>query len=89
MPDGSGGAIMAIDSRRKNIVWRILDEQGKFYPSSYGGAQLAVLMDIRDELQRLNALLHCHNFQQLPHVLKRIDKRLAKTRKLTPGRTKP
>lgn len=29
-------------------------------------------MDIRVELQRLNSLLHCSNFQAIPHKLDRI-----------------
>lgn len=39
--------------------------------------QIILLQEIRDELQRLNALLSCVNFTGLPKVLKRIDKRLA------------
>lgn len=34
--------------------------------------QAAVLMDIRDELQKLNALLHCHNFTGIPTTLRSI-----------------
>jgi len=52
-------------------------------------AQLCVLMDIRAELQKLNALLHCQNFQQIPRTLKKIDARLGKTRKLAKGRSEP
>lgn len=29
-----------------------------------------VLMDIRDELKRLNSLLHCHNFTSLPSEIR-------------------
>lgn len=36
-------------------------------------AGIEVLMDIRGELQRLNALLHCHNFVRIPHVLDKIE----------------
>ena len=36
------------------------------------GVFVALLMDIRDELQRLNALLHCENFTQIPKTLNRI-----------------
>jgi hypothetical protein len=32
-----------------------------------------VLEDIRGELKSLNSLLHCANFQQIPHRLKRIS----------------
>ena len=44
-------------------------------------ARLSVLMDIRDELQRLNAVLHCHNFLDIPHKLERIKRNTAKKRK--------
>lgn len=37
--------------------------------SSIEGAQLAVMMDIRDELKRLNRLLHCQNFLLIPAKL--------------------
>lgn len=39
---------------------------------SYEGAQLTVLMDIRDELQKLNTLLGCHNFVSVPSILREI-----------------
>lgn len=44
--------------------------------------QVAVLMDIRDELKRLNALLHCHRFVGIPKTLDRLDRRFAKKRPL-------
>lgn len=51
---------------------------------SYDQAQLAVLMDIRDELkiikQRLSAL-ECPNFLAIPRTLKRISANTAKPRK--------
>ena len=47
---------------------------------------IEVMMDIRSELRRLNNLLHCQNFQNMPHTLKRIDKRLARHAPLSPGR---
>jgi hypothetical protein len=34
--------------------------------------KFALLQDIRDELQKLNALLHCSNFLNIPHKLDRI-----------------
>jgi len=40
--------------------------------------RVEVLMDIRDELQKLNAILGCRNFTSLPQVLQRIDRRLAR-----------
>jgi hypothetical protein len=44
-------------------------------------AQLAVLMDIRVELQTLNRVLACPNFQAIPQTLKRISRNTAKPRK--------
>lgn len=43
--------------------------------------QLAVLMDIRQELNRLNSLLRCTNFLNIPHDLKKL--RIATERKHT------
>lgn len=42
--------------------------------------QVEVLMDIRRELQRLNALLHCYNFTTMPATLRSIRRNTAKPR---------
>lgn len=60
-------------ARHKNADWNIPEK-----PADWHQVQAAVLMDIRDELQKLNSMLSCPNFMGMPHVLKRIDKRLAK-----------
>ncbi len=44
-------------------------------------ASLAVLMDIRRELQRLNVVFSCTNFIQIPSVLKDIRKNTNKNKK--------
>jgi hypothetical protein len=67
------------DTRKKNGDWSIKPDASGSY--SYDQAQLAVLMDIRDELHRLNALLHCHSFVGIPNTLKRISRNTAKPRK--------
>lgn len=41
----------------------------------------AILMDIRGELQKLNRLLHCSNFIQMPRNIKAIRANTAKKRK--------
>lgn len=64
--------------RKKDREWNCGGEGG----TTHEEARLAVLMDIRDELKRLNSLLHCQNFLGMPRVLKRIDSRLAKRIKL-------
>ena len=58
------------DTRRKNANWALAA-----YPEPPGidGAQLAVLMDIRDELQQLVGLLGCKNAVDIPNILRRID----------------
>ena len=44
--------------------------------------QCALLMDLRDELKKLNALLCCHNFIEIPHTLKAIKRNTAKKRRI-------
>jgi hypothetical protein len=39
---------------------------------SWDSIHAATLMDIRDELKRLNRLLHCHNFTSFPAALRAI-----------------
>lgn len=70
-------------ARHKNSNWTLPDEV------NYESATLAVLMDIRDELQELNALhrrtIGCYRFQGIPRSLEKIAentrKRKPKTRK--------
>lgn len=41
----------------------------------------ALLMDIRDELKRMNEILHCSNFLNIPRELRSIRLNTAKKRK--------
>lgn len=41
----------------------------------------ALLMDIRDELKSMNAILHCSNFLRIPQKLDEIRRNTAKMRK--------
>jgi hypothetical protein len=60
----------------RNLNWELhLNENGT-WPDAR--VQIALLADIRAELVKLNTLLHCHNMLNIPHVLKRIDKRMQK-----------
>ena len=59
--------------------WQITENDNGSVPTP--DAQLAVLMGIRFELQRLNRLLHCHNFMDIPRKLERIKRNTAKKRK--------
>jgi len=66
------------DTRRKNVNWRIDEDYQGRPPTDH--AQLAVLMDLRDELQRLNTLLSCSNCIDIPNILRRIDVNTEKRR---------
>ncbi len=58
-----------------NVNWVTRDAFGNV---SDIRAQLAVLMDIRVELKRLNNLLHCQNFIRVPTTLAAIKKNTTK-----------
>lgn len=72
---------MNVDRRRKNREWFVTDEQGATYSHLRDGCLLAVAMDIRDELQKLNSLLHCHNFVVIPDILRTIRRNTTKPKK--------
>jgi hypothetical protein len=48
---------------------------------SYESAQLAVLMDLRDELKKLNRLLHCPSFMEIPSTLRSIQRNMPAKKK--------
>lgn len=76
----------AKDHQHKNFNLPCTEEQLANGTWDANDIVIVLLHGIRAELTKLNALLHCFNFQQIPHTLKRIDKRLSTTRKLTKGR---
>lgn len=62
-------------ARHKDYKWDL--PEGR--PISTGGnnhswesIHAALLMDLRDELKRLNSLLHCVNFMEMPGYLRQI-----------------
>ena len=67
------------DTRGKNQHWQPLDEDGK--APTWERIGIAVLMDIRDELQRLNAAIYCPNFIGIPRTLRAIERNTAKRRR--------
>jgi hypothetical protein len=58
-------------TRLKNIGWNPGNDAGN--ADSWERVQIAILLDLRDELQKLNTLLHCHNAVDIPNILRRID----------------
>jgi hypothetical protein len=77
---------MSKDTRHKNGNWALpTTPDGRIEAWDY--VKIALLMDIRDELQTLNRLLGCYNFTRLPHILDRIESNTKKrkyTRKAKP-----
>jgi hypothetical protein len=67
-----------VDRRRANAAWTVADEKGDV--PTWERVQLAVLMDLRDELQALNRKLACDG--QIHSTLLRIE-RLLKPRRVT------
>ncbi len=59
-----------------NCEWSVPPDDTKCY--GYDKVQVIVLMDIRRELQKLNALLACPNFTSIPRVLKGIRRNTTK-----------
>ncbi|MCW5678436.1 MAG: hypothetical protein KIT65_10880 [Xanthobacteraceae bacterium] len=68
-------------ARYKNVVWNL---RGKDSDSTVEDPviQLALLMDIRDALQSIDAKLGCYRIPKALDAAVRIDKRLAKKVKL-------
>lgn len=67
------------DRRRKDANWIVGDDTGKV--QSWDEVQVAILMDIRDELKRLNAVLHCPNFLDIPRKLDKVERNTKKKRR--------
>ena len=62
-------------ARHKDANWLIAETT-----PGIDGASLAVLMDIRDELKRLNATFECQNAQQIPALLRAIQRNTRRKR---------
>jgi hypothetical protein len=71
-----------VDSRKKNANWQLTTLFDGRY--SMESAQLAVLMDLRDELQTLNGILSCPNFMSVPHKLDAIRRNTIRRRRKQP-----
>jgi hypothetical protein len=69
-------------ARHKDYSWNVgsRNENGTF---TWGQIKVSLLMDIRDELQKLNARLGCIETLRIPRYLRRIANNTAKPRKKT------
>ncbi len=62
-------------ARLKDENWSLSDP-----PKTDNHVIIALLMDLRDELKKLNALLHCSNFVSIPKKLEAIRRNTTKKR---------
>lgn len=70
-------------ARKKDVNWNLPEE------NSYPVVHSALLMDIRDELKKLNGILGCHNFLDVPNILRGIRKKIpARKRRLSTKRAR-
>lgn len=69
-------------TRLKDVDWKPGTNNGT--ATTWENVQVAVLLDIRDELKRLNSLLYCHNTTAIPQILRRIQKNTTKPKKKRP-----
>lgn len=61
---------MSEPQRYKDQQWMI--SPGTSGTVSWEAVHAAILMDLRDELKKLNALLHCYNFTAIPGILRDV-----------------
>ena len=67
------------DRTKPNLEWPVADENGDM--PTWERIGIAVLMDIRRELRRLNAAIYCRNFIAVPRHLARIARNTEKAPK--------
>lgn len=68
-------------ARHKDFNWSMPagDSEGRHL---WDSVKISVLMDIRDQLQKLNGLLHCSNFVAIPSRLSAIKRAIVARRPL-------
>lgn len=62
-------------ARKKDVDWSLPEG------NSWDSVNAALLMDLRDQLKELNRTLHCHNFQDIPNILRGIRSKIPTRRK--------
>ena len=72
------------DTRHKNGNWNLGTADANrclTWDQIKMATLMATIMDIRDELQKLNRLLHCQNFTNIPRKLDAIHKKMPARKK--------
>jgi hypothetical protein len=68
-------------SAKYRADWHLYSADAEGHTWQDDSIQIILLQEIRDELQRLNALLSCPNFVQIPQVLRAIRANTARPRR--------
>jgi len=63
-------------ARHKDGDWKLPDRC-----ADWTQVEVAILMDIRDELKQLNRLLRCPNFLAIPYTLNKIERNTRKPKR--------
>lgn len=66
------------DTRKQNVSWKLPERL-----QTWEQANAAILMDLRDELQKLNRVFECYRFLRIPEELKQIRRNTTKRRRKT------
>lgn len=67
--------------RFKDAEWNLPPGETRGSIGHWNALQSAILMDIRDELKKLNRVFECYNFVRIPRVLDRIQRNTAEKKK--------
>lgn len=62
-----------VDTRKKDADWKVAVDQFTGQVLTHADAQVALLMDLRDELKKLNRIIGCRNFTRIPMILDAIN----------------
>jgi hypothetical protein len=73
-------------ARHRNKNWKLsgIEEASGSHSVETWDVQIAVLMDIRDELQAIKAVLQCPNTQAIPSLLRQLVRQTKPKRKAKP-----
>lgn len=63
----------------RDLDWNIhVNSDGTWNDSK---VQIALLHDIREELKRMNSILHCPNFIEIPSILRAVKRNTTKRKR--------
>lgn len=79
---------MTVDRRRKDQNWCVAKDDGELYEGVRHGVFLAVLMDIRDELQTIRRLAQCHRIPKALDGMIELAKDARRRKRLAAKRRK-